>query len=145
MPMGAKRPRWFLCPNPSHVFCCLSSLCPDLSLGFRCRSRLCPNLSLGFRCRSRLCPNPSLGFRCRSLLCPNPSLGFRSSRPPEPLLIVSKSPPLPASSSPCLPITLSGQSPPCSAAAGRRRVPGTRNGVSDFMARARLVEIRLRN
>ena len=172
MRMESKHHPWFLCPNPSLGFRCRSLLRPNLSLGFRCRGLLCPNLSLGFRCRSLLRPNLSLGFCCRSLPCPNVAATFRcrrlrcpnvattfhsrrlqcpnvvatfcTTRPHKTLFIVSKSAPLRSplllvSPSPCL------DKAPRAAAAGRRRVPSTRNGVSDFMARARLVEIRLRN
>jgi hypothetical protein len=36
-----------------------------------------------------------------------------------------------------------GKSPAPAATVGRRRVPSTKNGVSDFMARECLVEVRL--
>ena len=138
--MGAKRPR--KCQKAA-TFRPRRLLKPNAATTFRPRRLLRPNAAATFRRRRLLRPNAAATFRLWRLLMPNAAATFRSRRLLRLILLVSPTLGLAVSSSSHLPVSSSGERPALAAAAKRRRVPSTKNGVSDFMARGRLVEVRL--
>ena len=139
------RPRRLLKPNVAATFRCRRLPRLNAAATFRCRRLLWLNAAATFRTRRLLKPNAAATFRMRRLLRPNAAATFPCrilALRPLPFALCAVRP---VSFSPGLPISKCGKSSSLAATAQRRRVPGAKKSVSSFMARARLVEVRLRN